>query len=168
MIPDYQTLMLPVLKASAQGEVSNAEVVDRLADEFALSEDEREQLLPSGKQTTFRNRVSWAKGYLKQAGLVRYTKYGHFVITPAGLEVLSSNPNGIDIEFLSQFESFQKFRNRKGTNAENPEDAAGSTIVTQSGKTPDEVLRAAHKQINQSLAAYSGMIRPPIPKTCGQ
>jgi restriction system protein len=153
MIPDYQTLMLPVLQACAQGEVSNAEVVDRLADEYALSEEEREQLLPSGKQTTFRNRVSWAKGYLKQAGLVKYTKYGHFVITPAGLEVLGSNPRNIDIEFLSQFESFQEFRNRKGTSSENQREQSVAEDTTPSGKTPDEILRSAHRQINQALSA---------------
>ena len=153
MIPDYQTLMLPVLQACAHGEVSNSEVVDRLAIEFALTDEEREHLLPSGKQTTFRNRVSWAKGYLKQAGLVKYTKYGHFVITPAGLQVLAQNPTSIDAEFLSQFDSFQEFRNRKGTPTDTQAETSALNVSEQSGKTPDEVLRTAHRQINQALAA---------------
>jgi restriction system protein len=68
--PDFQTLMLPVLRIAAEGEVRISDVVERLADEFALSAEERSQLLPSGKQTTFANRVNRAKSYLGKAGLV--------------------------------------------------------------------------------------------------
>lgn len=150
-IPDYQTLMLPVLQACSTGEVQNKDVVEQLSDDFGLTEEEREQLLPSGKQTTFSNRVSWAKGYLKQAGLVKYTKYGHFEITEAGRKVLAANPTNIDIEFLSQFESFQEFRNRKGSSSGVEPTAVEAS--DQSEKTPDEVLRAAHRQINEALAS---------------
>ena len=80
-IPDFQTLMLPVLRASADGEVRISDVVDRLADEFGLTPEERAQLLPSGKQTTFANRVHWAKSYLGKAGLVALTRRAHFQIT---------------------------------------------------------------------------------------
>ncbi len=74
MIPDYQTLMLPVLKAAHSGEVNTRNVIDELSKEFGLTDVEREQLLPSGKQRVIDNRVQWAKSYLKQAGLVRYTR----------------------------------------------------------------------------------------------
>lgn len=102
-IPDYQSLMLPVLKASAHGEVRIGAVVESLADELSLTEDERAQLLPSGKQTVFSNRVHWAKSYLSKAQLVELTRRGHFIITPLGQSVLQQNPLGIDNRFLEQF-----------------------------------------------------------------
>ncbi len=75
MIPDYQTLMLPVLRLCAESEVKTPDVVVTLSDQFGLTQEEREHLLPSGKQTTMSNRVHWAKGYLKQAGLLSYPAY---------------------------------------------------------------------------------------------
>jgi restriction endonuclease Mrr len=72
-IPDFQTLMLPVLRIAAEGEVRISDVVERLANDFPMSAEERSQLLPSGKQTTFANRVNWAKSYLGKAGLVELT-----------------------------------------------------------------------------------------------
>ncbi len=84
MIPDYQTLMRPVLECVSLGEVRISDVVELLANKFGLTADERATLLPSGKQTTFANRVHWAKSYLKQAGLVEITRRGHFSITELG------------------------------------------------------------------------------------
>ena len=85
--------MLPVLRIAAEGEVRISDVVERLADEFTLSADERSHLLPSGKQTTFANRVHWAKSYLGKAGLVELTKRAHFRITEQGREALAAPPN---------------------------------------------------------------------------
>lgn len=151
MIPDYQTLMLPVLTLAREQEVSTQEVVTVLAEKYNLSEDEREQLLPSGKQRTFDNRVSWAKGYLKQAGLVRYTKRGFYIATEAGISVLSRKPSRIDNDFLKQFASFQDFRARRGTQSEaEPPEAETSA---DSNATPDETLRDAYERINKALAA---------------
>ncbi|MFP5516766.1 MAG: winged helix-turn-helix domain-containing protein [Alphaproteobacteria bacterium] len=101
-IPDFQTLMLPVLKAAAGGgEVRIGDVVDQLADVFALTDEERAQLLPSGRQTTFANRVHWAKSYLTKAGLVDLTRRAHFRVTPAGRDVLNSPPERITIQIPS-------------------------------------------------------------------
>ena len=86
-IPDFQTLMLPVLKASAAGEVKISDVVTLLGKQLALSEEELSDLLPSGKQTTFVNRVNWAKSYLGKAGLVTLTKRGHFEVRPCSLRL---------------------------------------------------------------------------------
>lgn len=80
-IPDYQSLMLPVLLTATKGEVRIGDVVNRLADELLLTADERSQLLPSGNQSLFSNRVHWAKTYLNKAGLVEITRRGHFKIT---------------------------------------------------------------------------------------
>ena len=117
-IPDYQTLMLPVLKQSAAGEVRIGDVVEILASEFHLTDEELAELIPSGKQTTFSNRVHWAKSYLKQAGLVEATKRAHFTIAQRGREVLASGVKRIDIKFLKQFTEFVEFQNRTNDDAE--------------------------------------------------
>lgn len=151
MIPDYQTLMLPVLKAANNQAVQTQSVVQHLADEFGLTPEEREHLLPSGKQRTFDNRINWAKSYLKQAGLLTYPRRGFFVITEDGRRVLSQNPERIDADFLMAFEPFRAFRNRRHTE-EDPPDVSDDAVAT-SDATPDETLRLAHRQINAALGA---------------
>jgi len=91
-VPDYQSLMLPVLVASSKGDVRIGSVVDELADELGLTSEERSELLPSSQQTVFSNRVHWAKSYLSKAGLVEITRRGYFRIAPRGDEVLKSSP----------------------------------------------------------------------------
>jgi restriction endonuclease Mrr len=107
-IPDFQTLMLPVLRIAAEGEVRVSDVVDRLAAEFALSPEERSHLLPSGTKTTFSNRIHWVKSHLGKAGLVELTKRAHFRITDQGREVLAGSPERIDIKYLNRFPSYQQ------------------------------------------------------------
>lgn len=164
MIPDYQTLMLPVLKSCAQGEVVTSHIIVALGEEFQLSQNEMEELLPSGKQTTFSNRVHWAKGYLKQAGLLKYTARSHFIITEEGKKVLSGNPERIDNKFLEQFEAFQEFRSRKGTQSGNGT-AQNEIEVSNESATPDELLRSSHKAINDALAGdILGRVREAHPQ----
>lgn len=148
-IPDYQTLMLPVLKSSSNGEVQNGFVVDLLAKQFDLTQDELIETLPSGKQHRFSNRVNWAKSYLKQAGLVKATRRAHFIITERGKEVLANKIEKIDVNFLNQFDEFQEFRARKGTDTKSNQ----PTLEANAVATPDEALREAHKSINYALAA---------------
>ena len=150
-IPDFQTLMLPVLISAARGEVKIGQVVEQLADEFHLTEDERTALLPSGKQATFSNRVNWAKSYLNKAHLVEITRRGYFQITPRGQEVLAKKPIRIDIEFLMQFEEFRQFRDttRQADSSSSPENLSPFAIETQ---TPDETMRLAYGQIEAALA----------------
>src|SRR6266446_3235708 len=106
-IPDYETLMLPLLKIAGDGQEHRvSDVIDLLAHDFKSTEEERQQLLPSGKQTTFANRVHWAKTYLGQAGLVQITRRGHYKATARGLAVLARNPERIDNRFLTQFDEF--------------------------------------------------------------
>ncbi|MBV1929032.1 MAG: restriction endonuclease [Gammaproteobacteria bacterium] len=164
MIPNYQTLMLPVLKSCEQGEMVTSDVVDTLAVEYQLTQEEQEQLLPSGKQTTFSNRIHWAKGYLKQAGLLTYPSRNHFVLTGAGKKVLSDNPERIDTKFLMQFESFQEFRSRKGTQSETT-DSVNKKELSSDEATPDELLRSSHKAIGDALAAdLLGRVRDASPQ----
>ncbi len=108
-IPDYQTVMLPVLRAAADGEVRVSGTVEKLADEFGLTEDERAELLPSGRQPVIYNRVQWAKTYLTRAGLLKVTRRGHFEITDRGKKALAEHPQKIDNNYLMQFEEFVEF-----------------------------------------------------------
>jgi restriction system protein len=142
--------MLPVLAASAQGgELRVSAVVDVLSAKLGLTAEERAELLPSGKQTLFSNRVHWAKTYLNKAGLVESTRRGHFKITPRGLQVLESRPARIDNTLLSQFPEFQQFRERSAKEA--CDDRHSITVESQT-ETPDEAMRAAHRQIEDALA----------------
>jgi restriction system protein len=102
-IPDFQTLMLPVLTAAAFGEVRIADLADQLADDFGLTPGERITMLPSGRQATLANRIGWAKTYLAKAGLVESKRCGYFSATNGGREILAEHPSRIDIELLSRF-----------------------------------------------------------------
>ncbi|MGA7795257.1 MAG: winged helix-turn-helix domain-containing protein [Candidatus Acidiferrales bacterium] len=150
MIPDYQTLMRPVLECASSGEVRISDVVEQLANKFGLTADERAALLPSGKQTTFANRVHWAKSYLKQAGLVEITRRGQFKITDKGRAALADKAANINTSYLEQFEDFQSFRGRVH-DAET--DAPKTTDLPEPSSTPDEALRRAHSAITGALSA---------------
>ena len=110
-VPDFQTLMLPLLKLAGDGQQhSSAEAVERLAQEFQLSDDDRRELLRSG-QPRFYNRVGWTTTYLKKAGLLQAVGRGHFQLTDRGREVLASRPAYIDVAFLeSRFPEMSEFR----------------------------------------------------------
>jgi len=146
VIPDYQTLMRPVLKCSEAGEVRIRNVVDTLADEFELTEEEREELLPSGKQAIFANRVHWAKAYLAKAGLVELTRRGYFVITQRGKDALIDTTATIDNNYLKQFDEFKAFQ---GLSNDNKDTAEQDQVSAKT--TPDEELRIAYKKINTAL-----------------
>src|SRR3954452_20410119 len=111
-VPDYQSLMVHVLSAAASGEVRIGDAVEQLADQLELTTEERAELLPSGKQTMFANRVHWAKTYLSKAGLIEVTRRGYFRITDRGRQVLSSQPQRIDNAFLNQFAEFREFKEK--------------------------------------------------------
>lgn len=150
-IPDYQSLMLPVILESLNGEMRVSDVVVSLSDKLGLSLGERSQLLPSGAQTVFANRVHWAKTYLGKAGLIEPTRRGHFKITLRGQKAVEAKPTRIDNEFLSRFEEFQKFRKRS-TLDDSSEQQLPALEITNQSRTPDETMRAAHRQIDASLA----------------
>ena len=149
-VPDFQTLMLPVLKAAAAGEIRLSDLVERLADDFHLTDDERRQILPSGRQTALANRTGWAKTYLAKAGLVRSTRRGYFQATERGQEMLRSHPARIDIKLLSQFREFEEFR-KSGQENTSPLNPPISAVVEDSSQTPDELLRATHQEIEKTL-----------------
>jgi len=122
--------------------------VTRLEQVFRLSEEEKLELLPSGKQTRFANRVHWARSYLKQAGLLRNTRRGHFEITDEGRRVLADNPERIDAKYLERYDAFLEFKSRSNTLEEELGEQPASDTTT-----PDETMRAAYEQISNALAA---------------
>jgi restriction system protein len=154
-IPDYQSLMLPVLKFAAHGESSIKDCIAALADKLALTEAERSELLPSGRQTVFANRVHWAKTYLSQAGVVEITRRGHFRATRRGLEILTAQPKMVDNELLMQFPEFVAFRARSRSRSDRPERAAEVFALDElaPSATPEERIDLAYTEITNELRA---------------
>jgi restriction system protein len=148
-IPDYQAIMLPLLRYLADGvEHSLRESIEALADEFHLLDSERRLLLPSGQQEVFDNRVGWARTYMKKAGLVRTTRRGFFQITDRGMTVLKENPPKIDVRFLDQFDEFRAFKELRRQPTEAPEAESADQTAT-----PEEALERAYQNLRSDLAA---------------
>lgn len=145
-IPDYQAIMLPLLRFASDGkEHSLSEALDPIADTFSLSEDERKELLPSGQQSIFTKRVGWARTYLKQSGLIEATRRGFFKISQRGIGVLKKKPASIDVKYLEQFPEFLEFRNRHKERNE----VAENNDVSQ--ETPEESLESAYQKLRSDL-----------------
>lgn len=145
-IPDYQALMLPLMQlADDRKEHTLHEAVESLTIKFKLNDEERNRILPSGQQTYIKNRIGWARTYLKKAGLLSYTGKTKFVITEEGLNLLASNPTEITKKMLGQYNSFQLFQKRKSNKVE-----IGNT--SQTDLTPEEALEYGYEKINESLA----------------
>lgn len=149
-IPDFQSVMLPLLKFCADGEEhTHREAIDALAAKFGLSEQEQKQLLPSGQQCVFDNRVSWARSHMKMAGLIENTRRGVFRITERGRKVLQQNPDEINMRFLQQFPEYEEARNRH-RKTKKPQDVVESE--EQESQTPAEQLEAAYQTLRDNLA----------------
>jgi len=151
-IPDYQTLMLPVLSVAAAGETRVPIAANIIADQLGLSEDEREEMLPSGKQRLLHNRVHWAKFYMSKAGLIDSPKRGVFVASPSGLELLARKPERIDVETLKTFPTFGEFYGQAGSGSE-PDQVSAAVAATNSDATPEEQIDAAHAVLTAALQA---------------
>jgi|WetSurMetagenome_2_1015567.scaffolds.fasta_scaffold51954_3 restriction system protein len=147
-VPDFQSLMLPIIKIASDGqEHNNNELWDALAIEFELTDDDLKERLSSG-QSTFKNRVAWARVHLKMGGLMENTGRGTFRITDRGQKVLKSNPQRIDVRFLMQFPDY--YYNKKGQRRESLEETKnGSETETQ---TPEEKLESIYQAIRHKLA----------------
>lgn len=147
-IPDFQSLMLPLLILISDGQDhTHSYSIDALAIEFGLTEEELRERLPSGKQSKFDNRVGWARTHLKKAGLLESTGWGQYRITQRGIDVLNSRPNKINLRFLNQFPEFREFRS-KSTSSQ-PE---AIEIEERYNQTIEEVLEASYQSLRQELA----------------
>lgn len=149
-IPDFQSIMLPLLIFCADGqEHSNREAIDSLAKGFGLTEDEQKQLLPSGQQCVFDNRVAWARAHMKMAGILENTRRGIFRITCLGSELLKQTPAEVNLRVLRQFPEYIDARNR---NQGQQIGEASTTSDEQESKTPAERLEEAYELLRKNLA----------------
>lgn len=150
-IPDYQSLMLPVLRLAAAGETRVAEVAERIANELGLSEAERDELLPSGRQRVLHNRIHWAKFYMSRAGLVTSPGRGRFVATDKGKALLASSPKRIDVALLMREPEFREFY-RKDRAATGESGAAAKPLDAEAQHTtPEERIDAAYASLQAAL-----------------
>ena len=143
--------MLPVLRLSAERLWTMRELIARIADDLKLTAAEREQEIPSGGQPLIYNRVHWAKTYLKKAGLLDQPKYGTVQISERGKELLSSNPDAIDVQQLLGFPEFQAFLNKAKPKGK-PTGIQAAVPLSASTSTPEEQLEAAWGALNEFTA----------------
>ncbi|MDX1905399.1 MAG: restriction endonuclease [Bacteroidia bacterium] len=149
MIPDYQSIMLPLLQFVADGRLYRSqEIVQGLADILQIQDEERKELLTSGTQSVFDNRVGWAKTYLKKAGLLDSPKRATVVITETGRQVLAQSPERIDNKLLRQFPSFVAFQ--QSSRSERDPDVSSPASLPE--HTPEERLDQAYQQLRNALA----------------
>lgn len=147
-IPDFQSIMLPLLNLAGDGQEHRyRDAVEKLADGFSLPESERSALLPSGVDKIFSNRVGWAKTFLKKAALIDATRRGYFRITDRGREVLRQKPKRVDMKLLARFPEYKEFRAIK-----HEQSKALKTDGDAAAQTPEEQLEAAHQNLRASLA----------------
>lgn len=148
-VPDFQSLALPLLQVAGDGqEHSLSGARDILAAQFGLTAADLDEMLPSGSQSRFANRVAWAKSYMQQAKLLHSPRRGQFQVTDRGRDLLKSPPPRIDIKFLERYPEFAEFRSRKSDTAD------GSTSNSDAGdsETPEEAIEAAYVKMRVSLA----------------
>ncbi len=149
-IPDFQSLMRPLLDCASDGkEHALREVIERLAVHFGLTDAERKQLLPSGNQEVFVNRVAWAKTHLKMAGLLDSPKRGYSSITPLGLNVLADFPERIDLKVLRQQPGYLEARG--GTKSETQNKTSPQDV--EASQTPEEQIELASLALRSSLGS---------------
>src|SRR5579863_3389645 len=151
-IPDYQTLMLPVLRLAAGGETRVPDVAERIADEFGLAQEERDQMLPSGRQRLLHNRVHWAKFYMSKAGLIASQRRGWFSASEAGRALLARKPERIDVSELMKIPSFVEFYAGQTKTDDVISTTKTSAIHTPIEQvTPEEQIEAAHLAFQAAL-----------------
>lgn len=149
-IPDFQTIMLPLLKYCEDGqEHAFREAIESLSRHFQLSMEERQQMLPSGAQAVFDNRVGWAKAHLIKSGLLESPRRSFFKITDRGKAVLEENPPLINMTYLKQFPEYLEFAKPQGNSGKNQ---VSVDEISESQATPEEILDASYQKIRSALA----------------
>jgi restriction system protein len=155
-VPDYQTIMRPLMDyASDRAEHTSREAVEVLATKFVLSIEDRRELIPSGQEAKFDNRVGWAITYLKKAGLLERTGRARFRITNRGIELLKSHHGSITSKVLEQFPEFLEFKKRTPrTNYRSNEDSSLEDVnaVVELHQTPQEILETSYQLLRKNLA----------------
>jgi restriction system protein len=154
-VPDFQTLMLPVLEVFADGEDhTSREVRDRVAEKLRISDADLAELLPSGTQPAFHNRIHWALWYLQRCGLTQRPRRGVHRITERGCEVLTKKPARIDLKFLAQFPEFRALKKVRSSESSSESADADPLRVPIGGatlETPDALLARAYAEHREAL-----------------
>jgi len=150
-IPDFQSLMLPVLEATAGGEISAPDLRDAVASRLGLSDADLASKLPSGRQTTFANRTAWANVFIQRAGLIEKTGRGRYRATEAGLNVLVEKPPKIDMPFLQRFPSYVDWRRKSA--APGPVKSDGEAIGVDAFSTPEEQIAKSYQTLTVAIEA---------------
>lgn len=149
-VPSYQDFMLPTLKLIADNcEHKSRDIVERAADVLNLTDEDKQEKLPSQTQATYYNRAMWARTYLKKAGLLNYPARGVIRITQRGLDLLNTNPEKITKDSLMQYDEFREFQNTVNTEQNN---SLNSENVEEQ-KTPDELIAEAKAILTSHLEA---------------
>ena len=154
-VPDFQSFMLPLLKLAADHEEhTKSDASDALAQHFNIIDADRKEMLPSGRQTRFDNRIAWAIVYLKKAKFLESTRRGRFKITDRGFEILKSNPPRIDVKYLmlhgdAEFKEFHQPSRRNGNQSE---DQGNSDTDADVVRTPREIMEAGYQEIRRDLS----------------
>jgi len=150
-IPDFQTVMRPLLEHLADGKSrNNQETLEALAAEFEVTPEERAELLPSGKQPIFVNRVAWAKSHLKGAGLIESPSRGVYRITARGRQVLDDHQGPVNMRLLKTFPEYLEFR--KPSRDDEAEEKGDESSAVESDLTPEELIEHGYEQIRSQLA----------------
>ena len=160
--PDFQTAMLPVLRAFANGAVSVADVLPVLRAEFAITDEEADELIPSGRLTTLQSRAHWARTYLAKAGLLTSPRRNRHEITEAGRQLLGSGVTRIDMNTLEQFPAYVAWREKEQSSALRDEKIEAQSVQSISARTPEERIGDDFNIVEASLsedllAAIHGM-----------
>jgi restriction system protein len=151
-IPDFQAVMLPLVEALADGqERTMRQLTEQLAERFKLTEQEREELLPSGQQTIFSNRVAWSKSHLKYAGLIENPTRGRVRISDLGRKVLADRPQAINVKFLKHFPSYRCESGQQGSQESNE-------------TRPSELSAAMQPHLGLTRRGLPGTIPAPSPR----
>lgn len=144
-IPDFETIMLPLLKfLSDKKEHHKSEVIDNLAKQFKLTEEELAKMQPSGRNPVFGNRVAWARNYLNKAGLIDSPRWGYWLISEEGLNILK-NSKEINIKFLLQIPQFRAWLKKEDAKTE------PSVVQETIQNTPDDLFEVGYKKIQEEL-----------------
>lgn len=155
MIPDYQSLMLPLLKFISDGQThSTQDAVIILSKEFNLTDEDLNEWLPSKKQKTFHNRVHWAKAHLKMSGALENISKGNFKITDKGKLILAKNPPSINVKYLMKLfpdyeERINSFRYKK--KGDRVDSAFDNEKEEELKETPEELIESGYQKIRKSL-----------------
>lgn len=154
-IPEFNEIKAPALQFFTDGKPHKiSEVFTVLAEHFKLTEEERNELLPSGTQRRWHNRANWACYDLFRAGLLDRPKKGLYLITELGRKIAEQKPKSIDREFLMQFPQFAQFVQASGpkkSTQSDKQEVLPTSEPSAKQETPEELIGSAYQILNSTL-----------------